>query len=148
MAPPPEPERPHVSPVDDGAAHTFLMKRRELDQDRRRLLGEITDEIEDAATAAITDELRSCRRAAASIAESTERLTEIVRAVNECRSATRTEPLPLLTAADVIEAALGNRPAVVQPRQHGPVRQGLVENASAEGYAETQPAVRDGFVRR
>jgi hypothetical protein len=48
----------------------------------------------------------------------------------------------------VIEAALGNRPVVVQPRQRGPVPQGLIENASAEGYGETQPAVRAGFVRR
>jgi hypothetical protein len=96
-------------------------KRHELDQERKRVLAEITDEIEDAATAAISDELRSCRRAVASIAESTERLTEIVRAVNQCRGATRAEPIPLLTAADVIEAALGNRPVVVHPPERGEV---------------------------
>jgi hypothetical protein len=55
--------------------------------------------------------------------------------------------------ADVIAAALGERQLVTTSSPSAashrvdPVRQGLVENASAEGYGEAQPHVRAGFIR-
>jgi metal-responsive CopG/Arc/MetJ family transcriptional regulator len=142
-----------VSDADEWAAHTFLQRRSELNEECKRILVAIADDVERDAEAAIAGTLARHRRAAASIAEAHTQIAALLRGVSTVRRAVdRNAETVTASRSDVIAAALGERQlvssATTSHRGEDPARQGVVVNASAEGYGETQPAVRDGFVRR
>jgi hypothetical protein len=108
---------------------------------------EIAPDIEAEAEAVTRDVLAKAKASAKAIAGHTDRLQAVLRDLAQVRR----EDLVRIDAGDVVEAALGERQLIAPTTPYGPanpVRQGVVENASTEGYGETQPAVRDGFVRR
>lgn len=154
--PPAEPEPPKVSDADQWTSHSFLAERRKLDDERKRFLVAIAGDVERDAERAIADTLTRHRRAAQSIDEVHRQIAELLRDVSTVRRAVDPQHAETVHADrdDVIAAALGERQLVSTSttsswhRGEDPVRQGLVENASAEAWGETQPAVRDGFVRR
>jgi hypothetical protein len=145
--PPDEPQAPILSVVDRDAPHAFLQRHQQLDAERRQLLAAIASDIKTEAEAVIRDVLAKAKASAKAIAGHTEHLQAVLRDLAQVR---REDPVRI-DAGDVVEAALGHRPLVAPPPSpygpEDPVRQGIIENASAEGYGEAQPHVRAGFIR-
>jgi hypothetical protein len=139
--PPAEPEPPKVSDADQWAAHSFLAERRKLDDERKRTLVAIADDVERDATAAIDETLTRHRRAAQSIAEAHEHVAALLADVSIVRRAVDPQHAETVTASrsDVIAACLGERPLLSPERTEDLGRQGIVQSASTEGYDESQP---------